>query len=156
MKVSELEVGQVYDIHYRESIPRAFSSTNSKPGRGIGKLVQIDHKPGWHKFKLSGNRKTVYVPSRGVIGPASSSSLFLSEEIVPKSEISSEVKKLRKIGLDDNLRKQEVEALMVFLNGVGVKAHHDDDYTEITIKYLDLTTFKAILSTVYQQALAID
>lgn len=156
MKVSELEIGEVYEIQYRDSIPAPYKAKVSKPGRGIGKLVKIDHKPGWHKFSLSGNRRTVYAASKGIIGPATGSSLFLSEEIVPKAEISEEVKKLRKIGLDDSLRKQEVEALIVFLNGLGVKAHHDEDYTEITLKYLDIATFKAILANVYQQALIID
>jgi hypothetical protein len=146
----------MYEIQYRSSVPKLYQSDRGSLLSGVGKLKEVDCTPGWHKFQLEGTRKHVYAASRGVIKTVESNSVFVSEDIVSKKTIAPEVKKLRSIGADDVLRRQEIEAITTYLDGLGVKSFPDDDYTEITIKYLDLTTLKAVLSHVYHRALLVD
>jgi hypothetical protein len=155
MKTSDLQIGTVYKIRYQLCVPTLYQVPPPLKS-GFGKLLETNVSPGWHRLRLEGTKMTVVASSRGIVKAIDSSSLFMSEEIVPKEAIASEIKELRKMSADDILRRQEIEAITTYLDGLGVKSSPDDDYTEITIKYLDLTTLKAILSHVYHRALLVD
>jgi hypothetical protein len=155
MKSSDLKQGHHYEIEYQENIPVAYSPKAS-PKLGYGRLMKLHCRRGWHSFKLN-TGQIVYASSRSVLSPCPVASIFLTNEtIIDDDEVSAEVKRLRKLGADDDARKQEVMEIVTYLSGLGVDTKTDDDFTSVTIPYLGIAQLKAALTSIYAKALSID
>lgn len=163
MKKSALKVGNWYKINYRTTLAKNKGTSyggysyeygyKEKPQAGVGVLLKISAKAGQHQFELDSGEK-VYATSQGVLNEVSAS--VAGKGGMLTAELQNQLEKLRKMGLDDESRANEINMTRTLLYDLGVICKADDDNTHVTIDYMSLINLKFLALTLLKKSMEIE
>ena len=171
MKVSELVVGNAYKINYRKDLAHSTYQPYSRYSRvastkvfketptiGYGVLREKDVQghEGFHRFALIENGHAtstdVFASSRGVLANSKKSDHGLGLPVEPIKIEDPELEKLKRLGFDDDTRKEQVVGIQTFLAGLGIESDVLGDHTGIAIPYAGLAQLRLLVRRLYTKA----